>query len=225
MAPSTDTLRDIGKEEVHFFLSRVSKRKIYTTTLLSILLVLTLAQPHLPFLLLVFAIPFLAWLTWSAYVIVRRPYARVAQTICILIWLVAVMIIVMTHTIGHKMARRDANDIVRKIQFHQFRFNRCPENLEGLLMPHPQLVRRFKADFTYECKGRKPSLSYAVTYTVLDRYEYDFENLRWRYLSWARKKYFASPEDPVPQPFPDTPEAADEETAPPVNGQARRHRR
>ena len=87
------------------------------------------------------------------------------------------------------------------------------------------LVRRFKADFTYECKGRKPSLSYAVTYTVLDRYEYDFENLRWRYLSWARKKYFASPEDPAPKPFPDSTEAAEEDPVPPANGQAGRHRR
>lgn len=225
MPPPTDTLQQIQTEEVRFFLSRQSKRKIYTTTLLAVLLVLTLAQPHLAFLLLVFAIPFLAWLTWSAYVIVRRPYARVAQTICILIWLVAVMIIVMTHTIGNKMARRDANDIVRKIQFHQFRFNRCPENLEGLLMPHPHLVRRFKADFTYECKERKPSLSYAVTYTLLDRYEYDFENLRWRYLSWARKKYFTSPEDPVQTLPPDSAGVVDDDPFPQSDGQARRHRR
>lgn len=190
MGSPTDTLQDIHREEVRAFLSQASRRRIYSTLALAVVLVLSLGQPHLAFLLLVFAVPFLAWLTWSAWVLVRHPYLRVAQAICILVWFLAIALVLAVHAIGHRSARRDANEIAKTIITYQLLNRRCPDNLEGLLKPRPHLVKRFRAEFDYECAYNRPYLSYAVTFTLLDRYEYDFERHAWRYRSWAAKRYF-----------------------------------
>ena len=190
MGPPTETLQDIHKEEVRAFLSKAAKRRIYSNLVLAVVLVLSLSQPHLAFLLLVFALPFLVWLTWSAWVLVRHPYLRLAQGISILVWLLAIALVLTVHAMGHRSARRDANEIAKNIITYQLLNRHCPVNLEGLLKPQPHLLKRFRTDFNYVCIYNQPHLSYAVTFTLLDRYEFDFEQHVWRYRSWAAKRYF-----------------------------------
>ena len=189
-----ETIQSGQTDEVRFFLSQAAKRKVYSSTILAVLLVLTLGQPKLAFLLVVFAIPFGAWLSYSAYVLVRRPYARVAQAICILVWLTAIALILVIHWIGHDNARRDADDIVKTILAYQTDNRRCPQTLEGLLRRQPHLLRRFVAEFHYTCESGQPHLSYAATFTILDRHEYDFDKRAWAYRSWATQKGFISPQ-------------------------------
>jgi hypothetical protein len=88
---------DLLNQEVRFFLSRESKRKIYASTVLSVLALLTIGQRHAGFLGVFVLLPLGIWLGWSAYVIVARPYSRLAQAICVLIWSFAIVLIVGAH--------------------------------------------------------------------------------------------------------------------------------
>ena len=67
-------------------MSREAKRKIYSALILSVLMVLTLGQAHAGFLAILIVLPLALWLAWSAFVIVRRPYARLAQFVSVLVW-------------------------------------------------------------------------------------------------------------------------------------------
>lgn len=73
-------------QDVRFHLSREAKRKIYSATITTVIVVLTVGQQHAGFLLVLGVVPLLVWLTWSAWVIVRRPYAHLGQLICLAVW-------------------------------------------------------------------------------------------------------------------------------------------
>jgi dolichyl-phosphate-mannose--protein O-mannosyl transferase len=89
-------------DEVRFHLSRESKRRIYSATITSVIFVLTVGQGHAGFLFIVAILPLAVWLGWSAFVIVRRPYARLAQFICILIWAIAISLVTRPTTCATK---------------------------------------------------------------------------------------------------------------------------
>lgn len=119
-------------QEVRFFLSRESKRKIYASTVLSVLAVLTIGQKNAGFLGVFVLLPLGIWLGWSAYVIVARPYSRLAQAICVLIWAIAIVLIVGAHLVRHEIVRGDADLLVREVRRHIVDYGRCPGQLEDL---------------------------------------------------------------------------------------------
>lgn len=196
------------QDHVRFFLSRESKRKIYSAMILSVIAVLTIGQAHAGFLVVLLMLPLTIWLAWSAYVIVRHPYARLAQSAAILVWAVALGLLAGAHYARHSFVRDDADSVVREIRRYMADYGRCPQQLETLGYKRSDLIERLGENFTYACEGRKPRLAYVATFTIFDTFEFDFDAGRWRYISWAQKKKFldtgvpglASPAAPSPPP-------------------------
>lgn len=186
----------MNDSNVRFQLSRESKRKIYTTTIVSVVLVLTVGQRHAGFLVFVLLLPFAAWLTYSAYVIVRRPYARLAQIICLVIWILAMGLVAAIHYVWHESARRDANQIVEAIESYSAAYSHCPRALETLGIKHEQLVARLGENAGYTCIDKKPRFFYVATFTIFDTFAYDFDEGVWEYESWADKKKFLDTKPP-----------------------------
>jgi hypothetical protein len=113
---------------------------------------------------------------------------RVAQLICIGIWVVAIGVVVLVHYVRHLSARDDANEVVHAIRNYAGANGRCPLALESLAIDRSPLPEKLKANVAYSCDKGKPSFSYEVTYTVFDRYVYDFEQRVWNYQDWSKKK-------------------------------------
>ena len=196
------------QDPVRFFLSRESKRKIYSAMILSVIAVLTIGQAHAGFLAVLLLLPLSLWLAWSAYVIVRHPYARVAQVIAILVWVVALGLLGGAHYARHALVRDEADSVVREIRRYIADYGRCPQQLETLGYKQQDLVERLGENFVYACEGRKPKLAYVATFTIFDTFDFDFEAGEWRYVSWAKKKKFldtgvpgfSTPSAPAPRP-------------------------
>jgi hypothetical protein len=200
------------KEEVRFFLSRESKRKIYTAMILGVVVVLTIGQAHAGFLFIVLALPLTVWLSWSLFVIVRQPYARLAQFISIFVWMIAIGLVVGAHYVRHEVARGDANRIVAAIDRFAGDSGRCPPSLESIGFKRAVVEEALGSNYTFACVDRKPKFSYVATFTIFDTFDYDFDRDTWNYVSWAEKKKFldtrpagvvnpqASPSTPSPAP-------------------------
>ncbi|MCX7156829.1 MAG: hypothetical protein NTW45_10370 [Rhodocyclales bacterium] len=186
----------MNDSSVRFHLSRDSKKRIYTSTLFAVILVLTLGQRHAGFLVFVLVLPFTAWFTYSAYVIVRRPYARWAQLIRIFIWVVAFVMVADIHYIWHKAARVDADQIALAVSEYSEVYGRCPQSLETLGIKREQLAERLGENFGYSCIQGKPKFFYVATFTIFDTFAYDFDEGTWEYESWAEKKKFLDTRPP-----------------------------
>ena len=169
------------------YLTPASRRKIYSAIALAIIFVLMLGQANLAVFLAVAVLPFAVWLSYSAYVFATRPYARLAQTVCVFVWAIAVALVVIIHVIRHNDARRDADEIVKAIAEYSLASKHCPDKLETLATRRPQLSENLRAEFKYICERGKPVFSYRATFTLLDRYDYDFEHSTWKYHSWSEK--------------------------------------
>lgn len=201
-----------SSDDVRFHLSRESKRKIYSTTITAVIVVLTVGQAHAGFLFILLVLPLSIWLGWSAFVIVRRPYARLAQFICILIWVLAIVLVAAAQYLRHEITRREANKIVESVD--RFRANNgyCTAGLDGIGFKLSEVEDKVGANFVYSCTDRRPKFSYVATFTIFDTYDYDFDKDRWKYVSWAEKKKFidtrpagivnpqANPSTPSPAP-------------------------
>lgn len=178
-------------ENVRFHLSRQAKRKIYSATIMAVIVVLTVGQRHAGFLLVLGALPLTAWLTWSAWIIVRRPYARLGQAIAVAVWLVALALLAGIHFVWHMSARRDASEIVKGVEAYSASNGRCPKSIEHLGIKREMLADKLGENYSYVCDGGKAKLSYVATFTIFDTYSYDFDKDKWLYESWADKKKFA----------------------------------
>jgi hypothetical protein len=178
------------KEEVRFFLSREAKRKIYSALIMGVVVVLTIGQAHAGFLFIVLVLPLTIWLSWSLFVIVRRPYARLAQFISIAIWMVAIGLVVAAHYVRHELARSDANRIVAAIDRFAGDSGRCPPSLESIGFKRAIVEESLGSNVTFGCVDRKPKFSYGATFTIFDTFDYDFDRDNWKYVSWAEKKKF-----------------------------------
>lgn len=183
-------------QDVRFHLSRESKRKIYSATIMAVIAVLTIGQRHAGFLLALGGLPLVVWLTWSAWVIVRRPYARLGQLICVGVWLVALALLAGIHTVWHQSARRNADSIVKAIDAYSTSYGRCPQSIEHLGIKREVLVEKLGENYTYACNYGKARLAYVATFTIFDTYAYDFEKDAWTYESWAEKKKFVDTRPP-----------------------------
>jgi hypothetical protein len=200
------------KQEVRFFLSRESKRKIYSSIVLAVIVVLTVGQAHAGFLFVLLVLPLSSWLAWSAFVIIKRPFARLAQFICVLVWLASISLIVAAHFVRHNETRSDANRIVAAIERFAGDSGRCPPSLESIGFKRAIVEESLGSNFTFGCVDRKPKFSYVATFTIFDTFDYDFDRDIWKYVSWAEKKKFidtqpagivnpqASPSAPSPTP-------------------------
>lgn len=184
-------------DEVRFHLSRESKRRIYSATITSVIFVLTVGQGHAGFLFIVAILPLAVWLGWSAFVIVRRPYARLAQFICILIWAIAISLVTAAHYLRHEITRRDADVIVGRIDRFNSENGYCPTSLDAMGFKLIDVEDKLGANFSYSCVDRKPRFSYVATFTIFDTWDYDFDRDRWGYTSWAKKKKFLETNPPV----------------------------
>lgn len=183
-------------QDVRFHLSREAKRKIYSATLAAVIVVLTVGQKHAGFLLVLGALPLAVWLTWSAWVIVRRPYARLGQIICLAVWIVALALLASIHYVWHDTARRDANEIVKAIEAYSAAHVRCPPSLDTLGITREVLTEKLGENHAYTCKDGKAKFSYVATFTIFDTFAYDFEDENWIYESWAEKKKFLDTRPP-----------------------------
>ena len=175
------------KKDVRFQLSDSSKRKIYSTTAIATLMALIVGQAKAAFLLVVLILPLSVWLAYSIYVTLRQPYARLAQIICVAVWVGALGIVLLIHYVRHESARADADEIVKAIVESTTAHKHCPVDLSNLVVQRPQLSERLRADFVYSCINGKPRFFYSATFTVFDTYEYDFHDQTWRYRSWLEK--------------------------------------
>lgn len=183
-------------EDVRFHLSQQAKRKIYSTTITAVIVVLTVGQQHAGFLLVLGALPLLVWLTWSAWVIVRRPYARLGQIICVMIWAVALVLLAAIHSVWYETTRRNADEIVKVIDAYSVAYGRCPQSMDNLGIKREVLEEKLGANYGYACNGGKAKLSYVATFTIFDTYAYDFDKDKWIYESWAEKKKFLDTRPP-----------------------------
>jgi hypothetical protein len=184
---TTHALIESGNE-TGIRLSPLAKKKIYASLATASLLALVVGQKHLGVLIVLALMPLTVWLTYSAYVFVTRPYLRIAQIVSVGIWVIAIGLVLLVHYIRHVGARADADVAVQAIRDHTRIDGKCPMKLEGLAITQSGLPEKLKADFAYSCEKGKPSFSYEVTYTVFDRYVYDFEQRVWTYQDWSKKK-------------------------------------
>lgn len=178
------------KEEVRFFFSREAKRKMYSALIMGVVVLLTVGQAHAGFLLILLALPLTIWFSWSLFVIVRRPYARLAQFISVLIWILTIGLVAAAHFVRHKVARGEANQIVAATYRFAGDTGRCPPSLESLGIKRADSEEFLGANFIFSCVDRKPKLSYVATFTIFDTFDYDFDRHTWKYVSWADKKKF-----------------------------------
>ena len=183
-------------EDVRFHLSREAKRKIYSATIMAVIAVLTVGQRHAGFLLVLGGLPLAAWLSWSAWVIVRRPYARLGQLICVAVWLGALALLAGIHFVWHQTTRRDANEIVKAIDAYSASYGRCPQHLDNLGFKRAVLAEKLGENYAYACNGGRAKLAYVATFTIFDTYAYDFDKDAWIYESWADKKKFVDTRPP-----------------------------
>ena len=156
-------------------------------------------------------LPLGAWLGWSAYVIVRRPYARLAQIFALFIWALALGLIVAAHFLRHEMTRRDADRIALAIDRHVQNQGYCAAEqgrLAELGFKPDDVEERLGSNYKYACVERKPRFSYVATFTVFDTWDYDFVRDRWKYSSWAAKKAYLSLDPPVARESSATPSAS-----------------
>ncbi len=176
------------------YFSPLARRKLLHTTAAAILFVLVVAQQHMAFLALLLVIPFTFWLTWSAYVLVARPYFRKAQALAVLIWLVAIAATAWIHHLRHMAARSDAQTVVQSLRNRIIQQKRCPQDINSLSADRSAVPLNLRAILAYECINNHPRFAYRVTFTILDTYEYDFATHRWRYVSWSERADYALPE-------------------------------
>ena len=205
-------------EDVRFHLSRESKRKIYSATITAVVVVLSLGQAHAGFLAVLLVLPFTIWLGWSAWVIVRQPYARLAQFICLLVWCMAIALVVAAQYVRHVTTRADADRIAARIDRFHADNGYCPKTLEAAGFRLGDIEESLGPNVAYSCVDRRPKFAYVATFTIFDTYDYDFDRNTWVYMSWAKKKPYpefnqpgsgtaaASPAVPSPPPgFPPMP--------------------
>jgi hypothetical protein len=121
-------------------------------------MVLTVGQPHAGVLLIALILPLGIWLGYGGYVMALKPYARLAQAISIAIWLFAICLVLLIHLIRHDSARRDANEMVRAIAEFTTMQRGCTPKLEAILMHRPQLAKKLRADFRYDCEAGKTDI-------------------------------------------------------------------
>ena len=190
-------------QDLRFHLSREAKRTIYSATIMAVVVVLTAGQPHAGFLLALGALPLVVWLTWSAWVIARRPYARLGQMISVAVWLGALALLAGIHYVWHRNARRDANEIVKAVDAYSAINGRCPQSIERLGIKREVLAEKLGENYSYVCNAGKAKLSYVATFTIFDTYAYDFDKDTWVYESWADKKKFMDTGSPGSRPVPD----------------------
>lgn len=213
--PLVGILNSKASEEVRFHLSRESKRKIYSATITAVVVVLSLGQAHAGFLAILLVLPFAFWLGWSAWVIVRQPYARLAQFICLLVWCIAIALVVAAQYVRHVTTRADADRIAAKIDRFHVDNGYCAPTLEAAGYRLGEVEDSLGPNVSYSCVDRRPKFSYVVTFTILDTYEYDFDRNKWVYMSWAKKKPYrefyqpgsgmAAPSPAAPSPPPSSP--------------------
>jgi len=177
-------------QNVRFHLSREAKRKIYSATIMAVIMVLTAGQRHAGFLLVLGGLPLVVWLTWSAWVVVRRPYARLGQLISVAVWLVALALLAGIHYVWHQNARRDANELVKAIDAYSATNGRCLQSIDKLGIKHEVLAEKLGENYGYTCNAGKAKLTYVATFTIFDTFAYDFEKDIWIYESWAEKRKF-----------------------------------
>ena len=179
-----DTILD---KQVRLHLSQAAKRQIYSSVAMATLMALIVGQEKAAFLLVVLILPLGVWLGYSLYVIIREPYARLVQIICIGVWSGAILLVLLIHYIRHESARNDADEIVKAIVETTTALKHCPTKLDSVIKQHPQVLEKLRADFTYSCRAGTPRFFYGATFTILDTYEYDFSKQAWQYRSWLEK--------------------------------------
>ncbi|MBK6638752.1 MAG: hypothetical protein IPG34_14495 [Rhodocyclaceae bacterium] len=174
-------------------LSRIALRSVYRAVAFAVIFVLIAGQAHMGFVAVIALGPLMLWLSFALYVMVNRPYLRVATAIGILAWVGAFVVLSLIHYVRYSSARNDANEVVSALRDYVRSQGRCPQQLSELSVTRPTMPAKLRADFVYSCEGRQPKFAYFVTYTVLDTYAYDFKQASWRYQSWAAQKGYISP--------------------------------
>jgi energy-coupling factor transporter transmembrane protein EcfT len=138
-----------------------------------------LGTRHVGFMSLL-CLPFLAvWLLYSAYVIVRYPLRRTAQTVRVAMWVVGAMVIVGIHSARWHTTRSYANTVVTAIRAYTQTHGGCPPTLAAIGIS-PADFKDVLGLSSYQCHGGiSPSLAYAVPYIIYETYRYDFPTSKW----------------------------------------------
>ncbi|MDD2775947.1 MAG: hypothetical protein PHU06_08330 [Gallionella sp.] len=161
-------------------MTKESKHKIYITLMWASLMTLSLAMPHVGFMLYLVVIPLSIWTLYSLYLSVRKPELRANQLTRVSIWLLAVALVVGIHYFRHITTRQSADEVVAAIKSYTATHGLCPVTLDDVGFSQEQLQDSLGMA-GYGCDDGNPHFFYKVTYIVFDTYSYDFSKGVWKY--------------------------------------------
>ena len=162
-----------GKEVDH-------KKQFYKTLVSGVLMALILAQPHVGFMIYIFALPLLIWFIYSTYVSLTKPDRRKWQLIRMSVWIISVLVILGIHYSRRESTRHYADYIVAAINKFELEQGTYPDNIEMIGVSRQQLKEKLGLSGYSYVKG-KPDLFYADTFIVFQTHHYDFLKDTWVY--------------------------------------------
>lgn len=157
-----------------------AKENLTANFIAALFFVLILGQKYCGFMIAIFIIPFAVWLVHEIYSVVKNPFLRKEKIFRILMWCVAFSLVCFIHILYFQEAREYGDRVVALIFEYRDSHGSYPENIHDVGVSVSELRKNLgMGDYTlYE---GKPRLFYAVTYSLFDTYNYNFETRTWHY--------------------------------------------
>jgi hypothetical protein len=109
----------------------------------------------------------------------RFPGERKLQYARVLIWLATIGIIFLVHSLREDIHRKNANEIVARIDDYSTRHGHCPARIEDTGMSTAEFRGKLGSPSYYLCDDNAQVLVYATSFMVFERRVYDFRKRSW----------------------------------------------
>lgn len=157
-----------------------SRKKLMRSIIVAAIIAAVLSVPHMAILLPLFALLLILRLGKLLYAFVTGGEVNVERRQSVIVLAAMILVVVGVHTIRHLVARNHANEMISAIERYISVNHRCPSKLDDVGYSHETLRDRLGYS-GYYCEAGVPRFSYAVTFSLFDMYQYDFNGKRWTY--------------------------------------------
>ena len=145
------------------------------TLVLCLITALVTAPVYFGFIALLLAPVFLAWTTYSLFVIWSTPARRTSQSLKLLMWAMTFFTVAGFHYYYYQAARQAADKVAAALRLYKARDAQLPAAWDA----NPD-SERWK--IRYLAHDGRPFLIYTATFSHFAHYYYDFASESWRYV-------------------------------------------
>jgi len=158
----------------------VQRRKLRNAILLAATFTLFSSMQSAGFIVLFLVIPQVVLIPLLLFKTSDNPSERQLYLARLLIWLVAVIMIFLVHSIREEIHRQNANTILARIETYSAEHGHCPASIDDLELSQKKLNDMLGSPAYYGCEQGRQFFSYAASFTVFHSWRYDFIKHRWK---------------------------------------------